>query len=89
MYHTSYRIQTRHHRQAVFVIPAAHEIQVLFETYSFTAQYVTLHVVSDPEESSPSSFVVPAAHATQALFETRSFEAQSVTSYVVSDPEAS
>ena len=44
---------------AVFVLLAAHATQVLFETYSFAAQSVATHVVSDPEASSPAVFVVP------------------------------
>ena len=50
---------------------------------------MAVHVVSDPEASSPASFVVPAAHVSQVLLETYSFEAQYVISHVVLDPETS
>jgi len=66
------------------VAPVAHEAHAFPLTYSFVAQSVASHVVSDPDASSPAALVVPGAQATHAFPLTLSFAAHRVAAHVVS-----
>ena len=58
-------------------------MHALPETYSFTPQMISSHVVSVPDASSPPSvFVVPAGHEIHALSLTRWFVEHSIFEHV-------
>lgn len=69
---------------AALVVYAAHATHALFDTRSFVAHRVAVHVVSPPYTGSPAARVDPAGHATHAPLDTRWFVAHAAPSARVS-----